>query len=205
MSPRAYRLGQRQATTEQTRARIIEATRELLTATDGFTGFSIEAVARQADVARMTVYYQFGSKTGLLEALCDSLASQGGMDQLRTAFMQSEPLAALAEYINIFSRFWDSDRLVTRRLRSLATLDSDFEQVIRSRDEWRRKGLEVIVRRIIEKSGQPLAGPPEELINILYTLVGFEFFDGLAGPDRRTSEVAPTVYRLACAALGVTG
>jgi AcrR family transcriptional regulator len=207
MSPRTYRLGQRQTTTNQTRARIIEATRELLTASDGFSGFSIETVARQADVARMTVYYQFGSKTGLLEALCDSLASQGGMEGLRTAFMQPDPLEALAEYINIFSRFWEADRLVTRRLRSLAALDADFEQVIRSRDEWRRKGLTVIVQRISEKLGQLFPGSTAETeaIDILYTLVGFEFFDSLAGPNRRTEEVAPVVYRLACAALGLTG
>src|SRR5713226_4068485 len=74
MSPRPYGLGQRQATTEQTRARIINAARELLAESSGFSGFSIDAVARQADVARMTVYHQFGSKIGLLEALCDSLA-----------------------------------------------------------------------------------------------------------------------------------
>ena len=50
MSPRPYRLGQRQVTSEQTRARILTAARELLTASDGFNGFSIDAVARQADV-----------------------------------------------------------------------------------------------------------------------------------------------------------
>lgn len=205
MSPRAYRLGQRQATTDQTRARIIEATRELLMAPDGLNGFSIEAVAKQANVARMTVYYQFGSKTGLLEALCDSLGSQGGMEQLRTAFMKAEPLEALAEYVNIFGRFWESDRLVTRRLRSMANLDPDFEQVITTRDEWRRKGLTVLVQRLAEQPGQKLAGPVEELVNVLSTLVSFEFFDLLAGKDRQTTEVSPTVYRLACAALGVTG
>ena len=77
MSPRPYRLGQRQAATDETRARILAAARELLAASDGLTGFSIEAVARQADVARMTVYYQFGSKPGLLEALFDDLAARG--------------------------------------------------------------------------------------------------------------------------------
>src|SRR5437764_6835662 len=125
MSPRPYRLGQRQSTSEQTRTRIIAAARELLMAADGFSGFSIEAVARQADVARMTVYHQFGSKIGLLEALCDSLASYGGMEQLAAAFRRAEPLDALDEYITVFSRFWDSDRLVTRRLRALAALDAD--------------------------------------------------------------------------------
>ena len=92
MSPRPYRLGQRQATTEQTRARIINAARELLAESSGFSGFSIDAVARQADVARMTVYHQFGSKIGLLEALSDSLAAHGGMEHLADAFRRPEPL-----------------------------------------------------------------------------------------------------------------
>ena len=91
MSPRPYRLGQRQVLTEQTRERILTATRELLMTSDGFSGFSIDAVARQADVARMTVYHQFGSKIGLLEALTDVLAAQGGMQQLASAFRQPDP------------------------------------------------------------------------------------------------------------------
>jgi AcrR family transcriptional regulator len=201
MSPRPYRLGQRQVTTEQTRARIIATARELLMATDGFSGFSIDAVARQADVARMTVYYQFGSKIGLLEALCDSLAAQGGMEQLAGAFRRPEPLDAMAEYITVFGRFWDSDRLVTRRLRGLAALDSDFEQVIRARDERRREGLRVIVRRLMEKYGRPAPEAFDETVNILYTLIGFECFDTLAGATRSLEEVVPVVQQLTRAAL----
>jgi AcrR family transcriptional regulator len=90
MSPRPYRLGQRQAATELTRASILNAARELLMSSNGYSHFSIDAVARQADVARMTVYHQFGSKIGLLEGLCDSLAASGGMEQLATAFRQTE-------------------------------------------------------------------------------------------------------------------
>src|SRR5207237_10798065 len=120
MSPRPYRLGQRQATTEQTRARILAAARELLMARDGFNGFSIDAVARQADVARMTVYYQFGSKIGLLEALSDYLATNGGLDQLSTAFRRTEPLEALEAVVNIFSRFWEADGMLLRLLLALA-------------------------------------------------------------------------------------
>jgi AcrR family transcriptional regulator len=203
MSPRPYRLGQRQATTEQTRARIITAARELLLASDGFSGFSIDAVARQADVARMTVYHQFGSKIGLLEALSDSLAAHGGMEQLANAFRRPEPFEAVDEYITVFSRFWDSDRLVTRRLRALAALDPDFEQVIRARDEWRRQGLRVIVQRLIEKYGRPAPEALDETVNVLYTLIGFECFDTLAGPTRSIEEVAHVIRHLAHAALGL--
>ena len=203
MSPRPYRLGQRQATTEQTRARIINAARELLAESSGFSGFSIDAVARQADVARMTVYHQFGSKIGLLEALSDSLAAHGGMEHLADAFRCPEPLDALDEYITVFGRFWSADRLVMRRLRALAALDPDFEHVIRTRDEWRRQGLRVIVQRFAEKHGRPAPEALDEAINVLFTLIGFECFDTLAGPTRSIEEVAPMMQRLARAALGV--
>jgi AcrR family transcriptional regulator len=203
MSPRPYRLGQRQATTEQTRARIINAARELLAESSGFSGFSIDAVARQADVARMTVYHQFGSKIGLLEALSDSLAAHGGMEHLADAFRRPEPLDALDEYITVFSRFWSADRLVMRRLRALAALDPDFEHVIRTRDEWRRQGLRVIVQRFAEKHGGPAPEALDEAINVLFTLIGFECFDTLAGPTRSIEEVTPMIQRLARAALGL--
>jgi AcrR family transcriptional regulator len=203
MSPRPYRLGQRQAASEQTRIRIINAARELLMASDGFSTFSIDEVARRADVARMTVYHQFGSKLGLLEALCDSLAMSGGMAQLSSAFRQEEPLASLNEYIVAFSRFWDVDRLVMRRLRALANLDPDFEQVIRSRDERRRKGLHVIVGRFVEQYGRPAPEALDEVVEVLFTLIGFEFFDTLAGPTRSIQEVVPVVQQLAQAAIGL--
>ena len=201
MSPRPYRLGQRQAATEQTRTRIINAARELLMASDGFSSFSIDQVARQADVARMTVYHQFGSKSGLLEALCDALAASGGMDQLAGAFRQPEPLEALNQYLLIFSRFWDTDRLVTRRLRALAALDPDFEQVIRTRDEWRRRGVRTITQRLLDQRVLPPKASFDEIVDILFTLSSFETFETLAGPARSLQEVAPLVCKLARAAL----
>jgi|SRR5579884_107215 len=201
MSPRPYRLGQRQATTEQTRARILNAARELLVASQGFSGFSIEAVAKQADVARMTVYHQFGSKVGLLEALFDSLATSGGMEQLANAFRQSEPLDALNAYIQVFGHFWTSDRLVTRRVRALAALDPDFEQVIRARDERRRHGLHVLLQRFTEKYGKPEPAAHDEIVNVLYTLTSFECFDMLAGDNKTPEEMVPVIQRLARATI----
>lgn len=201
MSPRPYQLGQRQAAIAETRARILAAARELLMSGAGFSGFSMEAVARQADVARMTVYHQFGSKTGLLEALCDSLASYGGMEQLATAFRNPEPLAALDDLIGVFAHFWESDRLVLRRLRGLAALDPDFAQVIRARDERRREGMRVIAGRLIAHYERALQESPDEMVDVLFTLSGFECFDTLAGPDRNIEDMTPVVRRLARAAL----
>lgn len=201
MSPRSYRLGQRQSATEQTRTRIIQAARELLMVSEGFSSFSIEQVARQADVARMTIYHQFGSKRGLLEALCDSLAMNGGMEYLAAAFQQQESLEALNQYLLVFSRFWEADRLVTRRLRALAALDPDFEQVIRARDERRRQGVRVITHRLVEQQHLAPTTSLDDIVDVLFTLSSFETFDTLAGASRSLQEVAPLVCRLAHATL----
>jgi AcrR family transcriptional regulator len=196
-------MGQREAAAEQTRGRILAAARALLTASAGLSGFSVDAVARQAGVARMTVYYQFGSKVGLLEALCDDLAARGDIGRLAGAFSHPDPLEGLTEFIATFGRFWGSDRLVIRRLRALGALDPDLEGALRARDERRREGLRVVVRRLMEAYGRPAAEAFDEVVGILHTLTSFETFDGLAGPRRRPQAVAPVVTRLARAALGL--
>jgi AcrR family transcriptional regulator len=196
MSPRPYHLGEREAAIQQTRDRIIEAARALLTTSDGITSFSIEAVARQADVARMTVYYQFGSKVGLLEAICDTLAANGGITQLANVFRLADPQEMLAEYIRLFSQFWDSERLLSRRLRGLAALDPEFEQVIRARDERRRKGAEILMQRLAAHAERADAQASQQRVDLLFTLTSFETFDTLAGPARTCADVAPLVRRL---------
>jgi AcrR family transcriptional regulator len=201
MSPRPYRLGQRQAATDQTRARILGAARDLLMAPEGVSAFSIDAVARQADVARMTVYYQFGSRAGLLEALFDDLAARGGMERMPEAFQQADPLDALDTYIAAFCRFWASGRLVLRRLRGLAALDAELEGALRARNEWRRTGLTVIAGRIAQAQGQPAPDENDDVVTVLHMLTSFESVDALAGDSRGPEDVAPLIQRLARAAL----
>jgi AcrR family transcriptional regulator len=203
MSPRPYRLGQRQAAAEQTRERIVDAARTLLAAPGGFAEFTIDAVARAAGVARMTVYHQFGSKRGLLEALFDALAARGLIERLGAAFGQDDPRAALAELIAAFGGFWASDRLVLRRIRGLAALDPDFEQAVRARDERRREALRVVLGRLSRDCGQPVAAAVQEAVDVLHSLTSFESFDSLAGTARGPEELVPLVHRLALAALGL--
>src|SRR4051794_40005171 len=119
MAPRPYQSSQRQAGGEQTRSRIIIAARDLLSGSGGLPGFTIDAVARQAGVARMTVYYQFGSKLGLLEALFDSLSIRLGAERLYEALRRPTARAALLDFIVVFGQLWEADRLIIRRLQGL--------------------------------------------------------------------------------------
>ncbi|MGH2588994.1 MAG: TetR/AcrR family transcriptional regulator [Dehalococcoidia bacterium] len=201
--PRPYRLGQREAAVAQTRARIIAAARDLLAADAGIAGFSVDAVARQAGVSRMTVYYQFDSKRGLLEALFDDLAARGGMQRMADVYQEPEPLVALAELIAVFGGFWATDRVIMRRVRSLAALDPDLEKAVRTRDEWRRNHCRVILGRLAERHDRPPAASFDEAVDILHTLTSFETFDTLAGPMGNLEDVIPIVQRLACTAVGL--
>jgi AcrR family transcriptional regulator len=203
MNPRPYRLGQRLTTVAQTRARIVRAARELLAAPDGFSGFTIDAVASQAGVARMTVYNQFGSKMGLLEALFDELAARGLLERLRAAFGRSEPREALTDLIAAFGGFWHSDRIVIRRILGLAAIDADFEQAVRAREERRREALRTIVGRLAERYDRPPPDVWDEVIDILHTLTSFGTFDNLAGTAHSPQDVVPLVCRLSYAVLAL--
>src|SRR5713226_1837790 len=112
MSPRPYDLGKRQELIDENRRRVIDAAKALLAETITFTAFTVEAVAKRADVARATVYYQFGSKSGVLEALCDALAEGAQLNELAAVFSEPDPREALRRFIATFARFWAQDRPV---------------------------------------------------------------------------------------------
>jgi len=135
VSPRTYQMGQRQAATDKTKERILNAARKLLLGED-FSTFTMEAVARAADVSRLTVYYQFDSKAGLLEALYNHIARRGEMARLADVFRHgADPLKMLQDFILVFARFWASDRDVIRRLHALGAIDAEIVQSLRARNE----------------------------------------------------------------------
>jgi AcrR family transcriptional regulator len=189
-------MGKRQEQVAESRRRVLDAARALLRDSDSYTAFTVDAVAKRADAARATVYYQFGSKAGLLEAICDDIAEAGQMSGLAGAFTQPDPEAALREFVVVFGRFWAADRVVMRRLRALAALDPEVEVVISARDDRRRTGLTVLVSRLDDA----LPENPE-IVRVLYTLTSFETYDTLAGPDDNLAAVVPLVTDLVLAAL----
>jgi len=74
---------------------------------------------------------------------------------------------------------------------------------LRARDERRRAGLRVILRRLSERYGRPAPEKLDEAVDVAYTLTSFETFDMLAGPSRSPEDVAPVVRRIVWAALGL--
>jgi AcrR family transcriptional regulator len=191
----------RRESTDENRQRILDAARELLASEEG-TRFSLEEVARRAGVARMTVYYQFGSLTGLLRALLDSLALAGGIDRLGDAFRQANSLEALDEFVAVFIGFWESDRTVIRGLSALAVLNPDLAAVLEERYSWRRKGVGVLLERWTKQTRGSALRDMEAIADIIYMLTSFTTYDMLARPGRSREQVTALVQGLARRALG---
>jgi AcrR family transcriptional regulator len=197
-------MAQRQAAASRTRERILEASRKLLLAED-FSDFTMDAVARLADVSRLTVYYQFQSKAGLLEALYDYIAKRGAMEKLAEVFRYgNDPLRTLHDFLIVFARFWASDRDVIRRLHALGTIDPEIGQGLLARNQRRRNGLKVIVERYCEVYPPLTSLQVPVAIDTLHMLSSFETYDALAGSTRTREEVVEIIRRQANFAIGFT-
>jgi AcrR family transcriptional regulator len=201
MSPRAYNIGQRQFARERTRGRIVAAARDLLADENGPAGFSLDAVARKANVARMTVYYQFDSKRGLLEALFDDLAKRGLVSHLRPIFHEPDPKRALNTLIAAFVAFWEADRVVLRRARALAALDADVAASVREREQIRHGHLSKIVGRLHEGKGSVAAKTLPVAVDVLHMLTSFETFDALRSAERSLEDTQRIIGHLAAAVI----
>lgn len=200
--PRSYQLGRREASVSRTRERILDAARSLF-AEVGFHGVGLEEVARRADVSRKTVYYQFGSKRGLLEAVvADAERRAQLVARVRAVVEQPDVAQALPAYVEEVCRFWAGSQELMGGLHGLAALDRDVAEVLAAHDAARRARLAGFVDRLAEQRGLGPGEPRRLALEALWMLTSFATFDHLA---RRSglppAEVAVLLTRLAEGAL----
>jgi AcrR family transcriptional regulator len=197
MSPRPYSMEKREAVASETRLRILEAARQIL-AQESHDPLSMDAIARRADVSRLTIYYQFKSRPGLLEALYDYLASRGGMQRMPEVFREPDPRIAIDKLISIFVGFWASEQVAIRRLRALAALDPEVAQGIHSRDARRRHIAGELLKRMAAAGKRKYSEEQGNITaDVLAMLTGFATYDALAVAGHRQAEIIAIIARLA--------
>jgi len=103
--PRAYRQSTRRVQAGLTRVLVLQAARDLLLGGSDAAGFTVDAVARQAGVARATVFNGFGGKHGLLQALFDEMSDRAGLMDVDALLGQPDAGQALADYVHAFGAF----------------------------------------------------------------------------------------------------
>jgi AcrR family transcriptional regulator len=196
MSPRPYNSSLRREAAEATRERIVGAAYALLADPVGVSAFTVDAVARRAGVARMTVYNRFGAKDAVLEALFDTLAERGGIhgiEGMARAFRQPDPLDGLRIMFDVLARYYSTDRTVKRRLHALAALQPDVARALGVREDRRRRGIRTLLEQMEARYGTPPAARHDELVSLLFAMTRFESFDTMAGANGSFFEVAPVI------------
>jgi AcrR family transcriptional regulator len=201
MSPRQYRLGKRAEIVEQTRGRIIDATRDLL-GREGYPNASVDEVARVADVARATVYYQFGSKKGLIEAVVQDIQQRAGQEAVVASVEVVDPVDALCEAFVMGSRFWAAERPLVHKLTGLAAVDADVRRTLAAVERDRLPLLARLVERLAGAQRLAASYSSEEALHVLWMLSSFEAFDQLfAGRGLPVEDVARLLGDVAVATL----
>jgi AcrR family transcriptional regulator len=198
MSTRRYVSSVRTAAAAAKRDRVIEAAAWSLREDASIATFSLDAVAKAAGVTRLTVYHQFGSRRGLLEAVFDEIAQQGGLAQIPEAMAMPDPRAALDRLVEIFCAFWSRDPAVGRLHEAMAT-DPEFAQALIERNERRRKIIDVLVGRIARKAAPPRAR--RDAVDMIFALTSFSMF-AMLGRDRSAGEVCKLIKSACRGALG---
>lgn len=192
MSPRGYRLGKRVESVEQTRERILAAARDLLVR-NGYRSMSLEEVARVADVARATIYYQFGSKAGLLEALVADIERRAGQAAVVDAVEVSDPVAALRQAFAMGCRFWAAEHPLVQRLTGLAAVDDDVRRVLGEVEGHRLPLLTRLVERLSAAGRLSPDISPDRALDVLWVLSSFGAFDQLFAERHLTVAAASDV------------
>lgn len=180
---RPYLTVKRDAKAAETRKRLLEAALALLS-TPNAQVISLEAVAKAAGVTRLTVYNQFGSRSGLLEAAFDTLASKGGIERIPRAMAIADPRAALAEIVTAFCDFWCSHDAFAAIL-AAAVFDAELGAALQARDQRRRDLLGVLV----DRTGRAEAPARADVVDQLCMLTSFSTFASLAAPARDRDRV----------------
>lgn len=200
MTPRQYRLGRREASVEQTRERILQAARSLVSEA-GFRAASLEQVAARADVARATVYHHFTSKLGLLDALMYDAQERAGMNRLgRIEAEQPTGADALRVGIREHCRCWAREQTIFRNLIGLAAVDPEARKVIEHHDARWQAGIQQFVQRLAHEGSLRPAYSIEQATAVIHLLFSFETFDRLhARSGLSVQAVADTLTALATA------
>ena len=190
---RPYSLGKRLESSHTKRAKILATAREQLISS-GFTGLTLDALARESGVTRQTIHNLFGTKSGVLESLFDQLALDAGMEGMRAVMQQSDPALMLTSFVSIFTGFWLKDRPLIRRIHGLAAVDPDFGAAIEARNKRRKMAAARVIQQLQK---QTAASESAGSAPTLYALTSFEFFDSLAEACDNPTQAAELTLALA--------
>ena len=149
MTSTSYRARGRTKRSGETRARIMDATRELLDE-GSFHESTVEQVGERAGVSRATVYQHFPSRLDLVDAMCDTFGVNPALVRIRDSVELEDLGEAMRESIADAMRFWSSEDSVLRQLYGVAAVDPAAKALVDRQLRDRRGEMQKLARRLDE-------------------------------------------------------
>jgi AcrR family transcriptional regulator len=173
-----------------TRTRILEAAGRLAHER-GPGGFSMDLLAKEAGVARATVYEHFRSKRAVLDALAASAAQSVALEAANGADI--DPLRALRDTLSEVCRHWADNERTMREFRTLAAMTGAEA----NGDAIDRASLRKLVDAL--SAGGHLRGhwSTDDATDALGVLTSYDTFDRLRAGSRSPEQVESLLARLA--------
>lgn len=142
---RPYQSLVRQRQADDTRLRIVEATRHLLQS-QGYAGMTIEAIAQRAEVSPQSVYAIFKSKTGILTALLDQDTFGAGYEQaVQQVLDSSDSETRLRLAARVARRIHDAQSAILDLMRGAGVVAPELAKLEQQRERLRYKREEVMI------------------------------------------------------------
>jgi len=173
---RPYHSLARQRQAEETRRRILAATRELF-ATRGYAGTTLEAIAEIAEVSPKTVSAVFGSKRAILAELINpdafSAQVQQLLDELRATPEPSQRLLLVAQ---ITRRAYEPLVSELELLRTAGAVAPELADLARQIETRRRENQSRLIAYLHECQALRHDLPLEEATDALWALTSYELY-----------------------------
>ncbi len=178
---RTYRSPRRRGQAEETRRRILASARRLFVE-NGYGATTIEAIARDADVAPQTVYAGFASKRGLLFALLDQMAADADVAGLTARLEQAadDPRRQLEARIAFTARFYAGGIDLIDIARTVSGVEPDLGAMWAEGEGRRHTALSAVVAAWHEAGVLRPDMTAREATDLLWALIGPDMFRLLA-------------------------
>lgn len=161
----------RSATAQQ----LIDAAIDLI-AERGYVGMSVDAVCRRAGIVKSGLYWNFGSKEGLLAAVVDRVATEWIEDIRRSVYQQGDALERLDRTLSEMHRMMrerpESLRVLLVVLLERSSVDPSTREVL---ERFFVSARETMAQGIIDTLGPCMAKRDVELVAELWLAM----FEGL--------------------------
>jgi AcrR family transcriptional regulator len=194
MSSRVYQTGRGRAGAAETRERILRAVRDLL-AEGRFHETTVEEIAARAGVARSTLHLHFGSRMGLVDAICELLGGAGEYAEIKSSLELADPADALRSVLSPAVRFWAAEEALHRSLYGLAEIDPAARAFVDRQTSGRRTDLRRLSKRLHDAGRLRPGLDVDDALALLLVATSFATFDEL----RRNAKLTPSAVEQAVA------